>query len=134
MNGRRESARCRWQAVGKDSRAAVAGALSDHSPTTGYRRAEQSGMDGCCDPRGCDSMFGAGYAREQARRYRRRGLGVAERDIVDFVSRRGLGGATILEIGGGIGEIPAGVSAAWGSASDEPRAGGRLRPAGPRAG
>ena len=50
-------------------------------------------------------MFGAGYAREQARRYRRRGLGVAERDIVDFVSRRGLGGATILEIGGGIGEI-----------------------------
>ena len=50
-------------------------------------------------------MFGAGYAREQARRYRRRGLGVAERDIVDFLSHRGLGGATILEIGGGIGEI-----------------------------
>ncbi len=62
-------------------------------------------MDGCCDPRGCDSMFGAGYARERARRYRRRGLGVTERNIVDFLGRRGLHGATILEIGGGIGEI-----------------------------
>ena len=44
----------------------VAGALGDHSGTTGYRRAEQSGMDGCCDPRGCDGMFGAGYAQERA--------------------------------------------------------------------
>ena len=56
----------------------------DHvgSATTGFRCAAQSGMDGCCDPRGCDSMFGASYARERARRYRRRGLGVTERNIV----------------------------------------------------
>ena len=92
----------RWSAKAREGLRSPA--LGDHS-TTGYRRAEQSGMDGCCDPRGCVSMFGAGYAREQARCYRRRGLGVAERDIVDFLSRPGLGGATILEIGGRIGEI-----------------------------
>lgn len=87
------------------ARRAVARPLRDDSATTGFRRAAQSGMDGCCDPRGCDSMFGAGYARERARRYRRRGLGVTERNIVDFLGRRGLHGTTILEIGGGIGEI-----------------------------
>ena len=79
-------------------------------------------------------MFGAGYAREQARRYRRRGLGVAERDIADFLSHRGLGGATILEIGGGIGEIQLELLLRGAARATNLRLGGRLRPTGPRAG
>ena len=30
-------------------------------------------VDGCCDPRGCDGVFGDRFARRAARRYRRRG-------------------------------------------------------------
>jgi magnesium-protoporphyrin O-methyltransferase len=40
-----------------------------------------------------------------ARRYRRRGLGKAERRIVDFLVAHGVAGATVLEIGGGVGEL-----------------------------
>ena len=40
-----------------------------------------------------------------ARRYRRRGLGRAERDMVEFLAGRGLAGATVLEIGGGTGQL-----------------------------
>jgi magnesium-protoporphyrin O-methyltransferase len=40
-----------------------------------------------------------------ARRYRRRGLDDAETLMVDFLAADGLAGATVLEIGGGVGEI-----------------------------
>jgi 2-polyprenyl-3-methyl-5-hydroxy-6-metoxy-1,4-benzoquinol methylase len=50
-------------------------------------------------------MFGRGFARRMARRYRRRGLdGTAER-MVDFLAGGSLEGATVLEVGGGVGEI-----------------------------
>jgi 16S rRNA G966 N2-methylase RsmD len=62
-------------------------------------------MSGCCDPRGCDRFFGSGFARRVARRYRRRGLDRTARAIVEFVESRGLEGATVLEVGGGVGEI-----------------------------
>lgn len=62
-------------------------------------------MDGCCDPRGYDQVFGTRFARSLARRYRRRGLGAVEQRIVDCCAERGLDGATVLEIGGGVGEI-----------------------------
>lgn len=62
-------------------------------------------MAGCCDPRGCDDMFGAGFARRTAKRYRRRGLDRAAEHIVDFVASDGLAGASVLEIGGGVGEL-----------------------------
>ena len=62
-------------------------------------------MSGCCDPHGFDDVFSPRFARRMARRYRRRGLGRAERDIVEFLVARGLAGATVLEIGGGVGEI-----------------------------
>jgi 2-polyprenyl-3-methyl-5-hydroxy-6-metoxy-1,4-benzoquinol methylase len=66
---------------------------------------ETCGMPGCCDPHGFDEVFSPRFARKQARRYRRRGLGSAERDMVEFLAGRGLAGATVLEIGGGVGEI-----------------------------
>jgi 2-polyprenyl-3-methyl-5-hydroxy-6-metoxy-1,4-benzoquinol methylase len=62
-------------------------------------------MAGCCDPRGCDRMFGAGFARHVAKRYRRRGLDPAARRMVDFLAADRVRGASVLEIGGGIGEI-----------------------------
>jgi 2-polyprenyl-3-methyl-5-hydroxy-6-metoxy-1,4-benzoquinol methylase len=50
-------------------------------------------------------MFGTGFARHVAKRYRRRGLDAAARRMVDFLAPDGLSGASVLEIGGGIGEI-----------------------------
>jgi len=40
-----------------------------------------------------------------ARRYRKRGLGRTEREIVAFLESAGLEGATVLEVGGGVGEL-----------------------------
>jgi 2-polyprenyl-3-methyl-5-hydroxy-6-metoxy-1,4-benzoquinol methylase len=62
-------------------------------------------MSGCCDPRGCNDLFGPGFARRQARRYRKRGLDATAQRMVAFLAERGIGGATVLEIGGGVGEI-----------------------------
>jgi hypothetical protein len=62
-------------------------------------------MGGCCDPRGCDQTFSAGFARRWAARYRRRGLGRTERRMVDLLERDGVQDATVLEIGGGVGEL-----------------------------
>ena len=62
-------------------------------------------MASCCDPRGCDRFFGRRFARRMAVRYRKRGLGTAERSIVDYLEGEGLGGATVLEVGGGVGEL-----------------------------
>ncbi|GAA2168792.1 class I SAM-dependent methyltransferase [Pedococcus bigeumensis] len=62
-------------------------------------------MPGCCDPLGFDDVFSPQFARKQAQRYRRRGLSSSARDIVEFLAARGLAGATVLEIGGGVGEI-----------------------------
>jgi 2-polyprenyl-3-methyl-5-hydroxy-6-metoxy-1,4-benzoquinol methylase len=62
-------------------------------------------VTGCCDPRGCDRFFGTGFASRAARRYRRRGLDKAAQHFVEFARRRGLDGATVLEVGGGVGEL-----------------------------
>jgi 2-polyprenyl-3-methyl-5-hydroxy-6-metoxy-1,4-benzoquinol methylase len=60
---------------------------------------------GCCDPRGCDQFFSPRFARRIAKRYRKRGLDKTARQIVEFLQSRGLDGATVLEVGGGVGEI-----------------------------
>src|SRR3954449_12018061 len=62
-------------------------------------------MANCCDPRGCDAFFGERFARRVAKRYRARGLDRTARHIVDFLAERGIEGATVLEVGGGVGEI-----------------------------
>lgn len=64
-------------------------------------------MAACCiepTPESYEGVFSNRYARQLARRYRRRGLTPAAQRIVDYVSE-GLQGASVLEIGGGIGEI-----------------------------
>jgi 16S rRNA G966 N2-methylase RsmD len=50
-------------------------------------------------------VFGARLARRMADRYRRRGLDATSRALVDLVTAGGVQGATVLEIGGGVGQI-----------------------------
>jgi 2-polyprenyl-3-methyl-5-hydroxy-6-metoxy-1,4-benzoquinol methylase len=50
-------------------------------------------------------MFGSRFARSMAARYRKRGLDRTARRIVALAMQRGVEGATVLEIGGGVGEI-----------------------------
>ena len=59
----------------------------------------------CCDPRGCDQFFSPRFARRVARRYRKRGVDKTARQMIAFLEQRGIEGATVLEIGGGVGEI-----------------------------
>ena len=60
---------------------------------------------GCCDPRGCDRFFNRRFARRMARAYRKRGLDSTAQRMVGFLEQEGIAGATVLEIGGGVGEI-----------------------------
>jgi hypothetical protein len=62
-------------------------------------------MADCCEPDGYDEKFSDRFARRVARRYRRRGLSRSSRAIVSFLTERGIEGVTVLEIGGGVGEI-----------------------------
>src|SRR3954449_9711971 len=62
-------------------------------------------MAGCRNPRGCDRYFNTGFARRAAKRYSKRGLNTTSRRMVEFLEQGGLAGATVLEVGGGVGEI-----------------------------
>jgi 2-polyprenyl-3-methyl-5-hydroxy-6-metoxy-1,4-benzoquinol methylase len=59
----------------------------------------------CCNPRGCDRMFTDRFARRTAKRYRKRGLDRTARRIVELIEQQGLDGATVLEVGGGVGSL-----------------------------
>lgn len=67
--------------------------------------ADTDGVGECCDREGYQKQFGDRFARRVARRYRRRGLNPTAQRLVDFLVEHGIEGATILEIGGGVGEI-----------------------------
>ena len=62
-------------------------------------------MGPCCDSRGCDDFFGSRFARRVARSYRKRGLDKTATRIVAFLEDAGVEQASVLEIGGGVGEI-----------------------------
>jgi 2-polyprenyl-3-methyl-5-hydroxy-6-metoxy-1,4-benzoquinol methylase len=62
-------------------------------------------MAGCCYPRDYDRFFSKRFARRLAKKYRKRGLDKTARKMADFLRERGIEGATVLEIGGGVGEI-----------------------------
>jgi Methyltransferase domain len=65
-------------------------------------------MDECCGaagPNGYEAVFDARYAGKAARRYRRAGLTPTERLVVEFVTSAGVEGASVLEVGGGVGEV-----------------------------
>lgn len=62
-------------------------------------------MSGCCDQGAYNAVFGDRFARRVARRCRKRGLDRNRRRVVDFLSVHGIEDATVLEIGGGVGEL-----------------------------
>ncbi len=62
-------------------------------------------MAECCGAEGYDEEFSDRFARRMARRYRRRGLTRPAREIVAFLTSAGIEGASVLEIGGGVGEL-----------------------------
>lgn len=59
----------------------------------------------CCDRPGYESTFNGRFARRISRRYERRGLNRLQARLVDFLVEQGIEGATILEIGGGVGDL-----------------------------
>ncbi|KGN30324.1 hypothetical protein N802_09270 [Knoellia sinensis KCTC 19936] len=62
-------------------------------------------MDCCPEPRGYDEVFSTGFSRSMSRRYERRGLSKLAARMVAFLESRGIRDATVLEIGGGIGDL-----------------------------
>lgn len=62
-------------------------------------------MSSCCSSPGNDEVFSAGVARRTAWRYRRIGLLPRERTVVEPLVELGVDGATVLEIGGGVGQL-----------------------------
>src|SRR5437868_9216711 len=60
-------------------------------------------MAGCCNPIDYRRLFSRKYASRDAKRYRRRGLGGTSRALV--VLAGDVNGATVLDVGGGIGAI-----------------------------
>jgi magnesium-protoporphyrin O-methyltransferase len=61
-------------------------------------------VSACC-ARGYERLFGARTARRDARRYRKRGLDDTAQRLVDELAARGVEGAAVLEVGGGVGAL-----------------------------
>jgi len=62
-------------------------------------------MPSCCGGEGYDAVFGDGFARRRARHYRKHGLNATALRMVEYLAGNGIEGASVLEIGGGVGEI-----------------------------
>lgn len=62
-------------------------------------------MPGCCEPRGYELVFGSRRAERDAARFRRRGLTWAPRRTVELYRDGVIRGRTLLEVGGGIGDL-----------------------------
>jgi hypothetical protein len=73
----------------------------------------------CCRATDYGEVFDRREARRNAARYRRKGLDGTARRMVGALAERGLSGATVLEVGGGVGAVQiellrAGASSATG--------------------
>ncbi|HEX9380064.1 MAG TPA: methyltransferase domain-containing protein [Gaiellaceae bacterium] len=62
-------------------------------------------MSSCCRPESYGAFFSEKAARRALRRYRKRGLDGLSARIAAVVREHGVRGATVLEIGGGIGAL-----------------------------
>ncbi|MEO8107013.1 MAG: methyltransferase domain-containing protein [Actinomycetes bacterium] len=62
-------------------------------------------MTACCDPGEYDDIFTSKYARRTAKSLRTSGLNDTASKMADLVTEQGLDGATVLEIGGGVGGL-----------------------------
>jgi magnesium-protoporphyrin O-methyltransferase len=59
----------------------------------------------CCQCEGCDSQFGVKHAEKDLKRYRKSGPDVTTRLLLDALKTQGLQGATLLDVGAGIGVV-----------------------------
>ena len=62
-------------------------------------------MTGCCARHGQEEFFGGKTAADGAARYRRKGPDAMARSLARRAAARGVEGMTVLEIGGGIGQV-----------------------------
>ena len=62
-------------------------------------------MNSCCDPDDYQRMFGDRFSRQIAKRYRRKGLTKPAARLLNAVTERGVDGMTVLEVGGGVGQL-----------------------------
>jgi magnesium-protoporphyrin O-methyltransferase len=62
-------------------------------------------MNCCSHQRGLNQIFTSDLARREMRNFRRKGLDKRDQQIVKAIAQRGVQGATILEVGGGIGAM-----------------------------
>jgi SAM-dependent methyltransferase len=62
-------------------------------------------VTGCCARHGQEELFAERFAQRAASRYRRAGADRMARALARGAGARGLAGATVLEIGGGIGQV-----------------------------
>lgn len=62
-------------------------------------------MGKCCGGDDYDAFFNSGRAKKFARQYRKRGLTNTSSLMVDYLCAHGIDGASVLEIGGGVGQI-----------------------------
>jgi len=62
-------------------------------------------MDCCAHHQGLNSLFNEDNARGEVKAYWKNGIDKHARALVEAVSARGVGGASLLEVGGGIGGL-----------------------------
>lgn len=62
-------------------------------------------MATCCQCEGLESQFGRETAQRELKRFRRRGLTRSTKRLIDGLRAAGVSGASLLDIGGGIGAI-----------------------------
>jgi SAM-dependent methyltransferase len=62
-------------------------------------------MTGCCARHGQEELFTEKGARRAAKRYRQKGPDSMARSLARRAGARGVDGATVLDIGGGVGEV-----------------------------
>ena len=62
-------------------------------------------MDCCSGSAGCAEFFGQRVARRSLSRYREKGLQDDASTMVEWAAGEGLDGATVLEVGGGVGAV-----------------------------
>ena len=59
----------------------------------------------CCSVNGLDKMFNESRAKKEIKAYQKKGLDKRARKLADFLKSQDVGGATLLEIGCGIGAL-----------------------------
>ena len=62
-------------------------------------------MSECCDRPGYQTIFNDRFARRIVRSYRKKGLNDTQLRMVSFLTERGIQDASVLEIGGGVGDL-----------------------------